>query len=608
MRLRSAVSVLAVCEYCRATLLDLDGKIENLGKMAELAEDRSRLRVDAQGVYGGRCFTVVGRIQLQYEAGLWNEWFLLFDDAGAGWLSEAGGAYALTFPCASPTGSPAFSAVRPGNEFVLAGTAWTVSNVERAVCVAGEGELPFRVGGGYPAPVVDLRAGKRLATLDYSDDAANPLFFVGEAVDFASLQWRNLREDIPGFTGATGRAKGLNCAQCGAPLELKHEGVLSIGCAHCGAITDTETEKLISRIEASRKVEPLIPIGEIGMFRGEKLEVIGFMARHSLEEGEREDWHEYLLARVGKPGYRWLTCYNTRWSLVDVLEELPARAGAAVVCRGQKFERSASYTGYVDYVLGEFTWRVRVGEEVFITDYVSLSSTLSAERTGKEITWSLAEPIPARDVKAAFSRARIEVGLGGQRSAAQGGARYRPMWLHFGVLAAILALLQVIFVLSFGNARDLASVDMPLIPSADFTTSLSKPFSLDHSASLEVDIRAEALDDDWIELGISLVEEDSGRSTPRQKVTLSRYATLDGAAEVSRLVRRAVFDSVPAGHWRLVVERIGGAASLKVAYSDIRSTSSLAVRRRGVLWSNFFACLFVLAAWPLAVLARWRVW
>jgi len=159
VRLRSAVSVLAVCEYCRATLLDLDGKIENLGKMAELAEDRSRLQVDAQGVYGGKCFTVVGRIQLQYESGLWNEWFLLFDDAGTGWLSEADGAYALTFPRASPAGAPAFSTVRPGDDLVLAGTTWTVSNIENAVCVAGEGELPFRVGGGYQAPVVDLRAG-----------------------------------------------------------------------------------------------------------------------------------------------------------------------------------------------------------------------------------------------------------------------------------------------------------------------------------------------------------------------------------------------------------------------------------------------------------------
>ena len=610
VRFRSAVSVLAVCEYCRATLLDLDGKIENLGRMAELAEDRSRLQVNAQGVYGGKCFTVVGRIQLRYEQGLWNEWFLLFDDAGTGWLSEAGGAYALTFPRALPAGAPAFSRLRPGNGLVLDGTAWTVSNVEDAVCVAGEGELPFKVGGGYPAPVVDLRAGKRLATLDYSDDAENPLFFVGEAVDFASLQWRNLREDIPGFAEATGKARGLNCARCGAPLELRHEGVLSIGCAHCGAITDTETEKLISRIKEGRKVEPLIPIGDTGVFRGEKLEVIGFMVRYSDDGGEREDWHEYLLARIGKPGYRWLICHDSRWSVVDVLEELPVRGETAAVYHVRKFKYSASYTGYVDYVLGEFTWRVRVGEAASIVDYVSLPLTLTSERTGKEITWSLAESIPVQAVKAAFSRAQTGTG-GGGTSARQGAVGCRSVWSYFAVFAAILALLQAIFVLSFGNARDLASVDMQLVPSFDSAASLSEPFFLDHSSSLEVDIRAEGLDGNWVELGITLVEENSGRSTRGQRVMLSRYATLDGAADVGRLARRAVFDDVPAGSWRLVVERTDGAGSLQAAYSDIRGVPSrgapsLAVRRRDVLWSNFFGCLFVLAAWPLAVCVRRR--
>jgi hypothetical protein len=42
-------------------------------------------------------FALIGRIQIKYSQGIWNEWHLLFDDMRTGWLSEAGGEYVLTF-------------------------------------------------------------------------------------------------------------------------------------------------------------------------------------------------------------------------------------------------------------------------------------------------------------------------------------------------------------------------------------------------------------------------------------------------------------------------------------------------------------------------------
>ncbi len=189
---QSSVSVLAVCAYCRATILRRDLDLENLGRMADLQEDSSPLQLKAEGRYRSVHFSVVGRIQLRYERGLWNEWYLLFDDNRAGWLGEAQGTFAVSFVAAVKEPIPAFDALRPGQAVALGGRRFTVTNVERATCVAGEGELPFVVGGGYPAPVADLAGGgPAFATLDYSED--HPLVFVGEYVEFDDLHLSGLR-------------------------------------------------------------------------------------------------------------------------------------------------------------------------------------------------------------------------------------------------------------------------------------------------------------------------------------------------------------------------------------------------------------------------------
>ena len=93
---KSAASIFAVCEYCQSTLVRHDQALEDIGKMAVLAEDRSPLQLGTEGRYKGVHFALIGRIQLKYSQGLWNEWHLLFDDMRTGWLSEASGEYVLT--------------------------------------------------------------------------------------------------------------------------------------------------------------------------------------------------------------------------------------------------------------------------------------------------------------------------------------------------------------------------------------------------------------------------------------------------------------------------------------------------------------------------------
>ena len=189
----SAVSLLAVCGYCRATLIRRDLDVENVGTMAELIADPTPLQLGAEGSYRGTHFAVVGRIQVRYDEGGWNEWFLVFDDGRPGWLGEAGGEYSVSFEATVKEPLPAWEQLQPDVEVTLNGVRYLVADVREALVVGGEGELPFLVAGGYEISVADLRnATSQFATLDYSEDA--PRVYLGEVVEFAALKLRGLRE------------------------------------------------------------------------------------------------------------------------------------------------------------------------------------------------------------------------------------------------------------------------------------------------------------------------------------------------------------------------------------------------------------------------------
>ncbi len=206
---KSAASILAVCEYCRSTLVRQDINVENIGKMAGLKLDGSPLQLAAQGRYRGVNFGVIGRIQLRFDQGIWNEWHLMFDDGRNGWLGEAQGTYAVSFQTKVLDDLPPFDQLKVGKKVQLKGQWFEVQNLESAHCIAGDGELPFRVGAGYDAPVADLLGEKNsFATLDYSDSVGEaagaasgkphekmqPLVFIGEYIEFDDLHFSGLRQ------------------------------------------------------------------------------------------------------------------------------------------------------------------------------------------------------------------------------------------------------------------------------------------------------------------------------------------------------------------------------------------------------------------------------
>lgn len=193
VELKSSITLMVICPYCDSTLLRRDLDVELIGKMATLKEDGSIIQKGTRGKYRGSSFEVIGRIQLHYTAGFWNEWFLLFEEGKPGWLGEAQGNYAVSFVTETTDPLPPFERLEVGEVLRICEESFTVSNIESARCIGGEGELPFRVGPGYDLPAVDLTGkGNRFATLDYSESP--PLVFVGESLDFDDLSFTDVKE------------------------------------------------------------------------------------------------------------------------------------------------------------------------------------------------------------------------------------------------------------------------------------------------------------------------------------------------------------------------------------------------------------------------------
>ncbi len=594
---KSASSVFAVCEYCQSTLVRHDQNLEDIGKMAALVEDRSPLQLGAEGSYKGVHFALIGRIQIKYSQGIWNEWHLLFDDMRNGWLSEAGGEYVLTFAEQVQEPLPAFDDLKIGQRFVLASQTWTVSNIENAECVAGQGELPFKVGAGYPVAAVDLRNQANFATLDYSETP--PLLFVGEAVDFGSLKMANLRDGMAIPTKAV-EARVFRCPSCGSPMAARSREILAVGCASCGAVVDTADEslKILSKALGRRDEQyaPRLPLGSKGRLDDKPVEVIGFLVKRCVVDGLAYHWSEYLLA-AEHGSYRWLTEYNGHWNVVDVLSSPPAGGMIEVanIRYGSEVFKHFSTTqaAEVVQVAGEFTWRVRRGETSRVVDYVAPPLMLSRESTGNDLSWSRGSYVEPHVIAEAF---RLKADLpeptgvfanqpNSWRETNQG------IWRLFWKLALAAILVQAFFIfVSSGK----------LLLRQDFTF---EPLRGDEVQTREFEITGKprkiavhnqtSLDNNWIGLDMMLVNKLTGAAWPAAR-ELSFYSGYDdGRWTEGSQSDEIVFLNVPAGTYYLTLD------------PDMAPDKLVAVRDRvevhtaGAGWSNFVLVMIFLLIFPI---------
>ncbi len=193
VKFTSRVSTFAVCPYCHSTLIRQDLKLEHLGEMAVLQEDASPLQLGTSGKFKGVAFTLIGRLQMSWEDGNWNEWFMYFDGEREGWLGEAQGFYMVSFALPEVGVLPPVSELTPGRTVHLAGKDFTVQDVKQCRVSYSAGELPFRADYGRVSTSIDLSGENNgFACIDAGEEGTR--VYIGEYQDFTALQFQFLRE------------------------------------------------------------------------------------------------------------------------------------------------------------------------------------------------------------------------------------------------------------------------------------------------------------------------------------------------------------------------------------------------------------------------------
>ncbi|MDN4059466.1 DUF4178 domain-containing protein [Massilia sp. YIM B02769] len=432
---RSHASVMAVCEFCRACVLKEAGAVRDLGKMSEVLEDYSPIQVGTSGEHGGRSFTVVGRIQLRYDAAMWNEWYVLYDDGAGGWLSDASSQYVLTAEQELKDDYPAFDAMRPGGQYRFGLGPQTLADRRVATCTGGQGELPFRVGAGWQARVADFRRESQFATLDYSD-GDKPLLYSGFAVTLPGLKAQLLRDDeqIKASAGRyRGRVESLLCPSCGTAIGYQPGMATNLVCPACQTRLDASTPQVqvLAKGEEAGRVQLTIPLGATARINGQELRVSGVMQRM---DDEGSTWFEYLLFDA-KGGLLWLVETDEGWQRSQVLDTWPTPANPVVeevMLDKLPYRKLYGYEATVLYAAGAFNWRVAAGDKAQVVEYERGTTRLSAELTADELTWSRSTPVADDQVRTWFGKqmaAPVKPHAAAQMDGGSGSAAKFTMWL-----------------------------------------------------------------------------------------------------------------------------------------------------------------------------------
>jgi hypothetical protein len=275
------------------------------------------------------------------------------------------------------------------------------------------------------------------------------------------------------------------------------------------------------------------------------------------------------------------------------------------------------------FVVGEFYWRARVGEEVSTTDFVRPGHMLSAEASGAEVTWTKVDMLDWGVAERAFGIEPRAVDYSGT-PAPHEPPPYRAAWrdaLALGLLA--LAACLVIAIGTAGSRRVLQQ-QLTIPPDERPHTTVLGPITVDGAREkVRIAARAEGLDNQWLDLDYSLVNRATQESFDAYAAP-ERYRgrDSDGTWTEGDTAKDTGLASIPRGTYDLVVEAAAHrwidpkAASAPVGLlgpgepppANAPIPVTVTVDRGGGFAGPFFLALLAIGVWPLIALLRHAGW
>jgi hypothetical protein len=401
--------------------------------------------------------------------------------------------------------------------------------------------------------------------------------------------------------------RAFSCPNCGGQIEISAVGIsISAACGSCGSIIDVANENLSLIVKAASKqqIQPKIPLGSKGKLQGHLWKVIGFMQRSDVTGAYL--WEEYLLFNPYQ-GFRWLTQQAGHWALVRTIHEKPEQDSDLVIrFHDQAYSIFERGQAIVRYVLGEFYWRVKVGEAWSIEDYICPPYALSHEKNKQESIWSWSEYIEPKVVEAAFGLKmplpeRIDVGPS------------QPVWATralskvFGIWGLSLCAMFVILIVASSIAPS------KRVFSQQYSYSTADPEKNKVTSSFEIKGRGTAvevgfqtsLNNNWLELSGELVNEVTGEDYEFEigNEYYSGYDS-DGSWSEGSNYNTFVISGVPGGRYHLNFQANGVETQASSVYPVAQRSGesyTVIVNSGVILWGNYLWAIFLISLWPCLV-------
>ena len=497
--------------------------------------------------------------------GMWDEWYATFSNGWVGWLAEAQGRFYLTFYQPTPQGVtlPSFDQLQIGQKVNEIASPTPLMVVEKGVAtsVAAEGEIPYTLTPNEQSEYADLSGvNQAFGTIDYS--MSPPWVFVGEQVVLADIGLADARP--AGREARRVSTAAMGCPNCGGPLALiAPDKTERVTCPNCDSLLDVNQGNLTYlKALTPTKVDTsfVLPIGAEGTFKDDvKFKVIGAVVRSVTIEGETYYWHEYLLYN-GSIGFRWLVHSDNHWNFVE-----PVNAAEVVANDGLGGASSATYNGksfkifqdapaVVQYVKGEFYWRVEQGEKVRAVDYVKAPLMLSKESTANEVNWSVGTYLTNAEVEKAFGVKDLPKPW----SIAPNQPFTGRFYYTWGFLPLLLLIVVALFMIPIaGVTNTVLSQDVSLPPMTNATTpqtAFSQPFDIKANRNIRISASA-PVSNSFAELDVDLINEQS-QEVESLNIPIEYYfgSDSDGSWTEGSKEQDATLSSLPAGKYTLRVE------------------------------------------------------
>ena len=599
-------TIVLICPFCRSAVARTDRGLADLGKTAEILDSESPLKMGLRGEFKGQRFELTGRAQSKHEAGgFWDEWYATFANGWVGWLAEAQGKFYLTFyqPVQKGFVLPPFDQLQIGQIIheIPSQTPLQVAEKGTATTAAAEGEIPYRLTPNERGDYADLVGqNNAFGTIDYSENPARA--FVGEQVTLAEIGLSDAKSAVRDPQRVAVGA--MQCPNCGGSVELAApDKTERVTCPYCNSLLDVEQgnlKYLKSLKPPTNAPEFVLPIGAEGAFEDVKQKIIGAVVRSVTIEGTKYLWHEYLLYNP-RLGFRWLVHSDNHWNYVEPINPAEVLVNESfgkrsAVYNGKTFKIFQDAPATVEYVKGEFYWRVEQGETVRATDFVAAPLMLSQELTQNEVNWSLGHYKTNAEIEKIFGVNDLPKPFSVAPNQPFAGGFYIKAGL---AMIGLLFIVGIFMIPLTGLGSTVLSQQITLDPTASQTTAqtvFSQPFEI--KANRNVRITAAApVSNSWADLDVDLINGSS--EVESVDIPIEYYSGVEDGESWSEggQTQDATLSALPAGTYTLRVEG---------TWQNFQQPLNVNVKveqnvTRGV---NFLIALFLIAAVPLWHLFR----